>query len=30
MADQKAFTLELRDDQVAVIHINGPGESMNS
>lgn len=30
MADQKAFTLELRDDQVAVIHINVPGESMNT
>lgn len=30
MADQKAFTLEFRDDQVAVIHINVPGESMNT
>ncbi|RUO61556.1 fatty acid oxidation complex subunit alpha FadJ [Pseudidiomarina marina] len=30
MSQQKAFTLELRDDQVAVIHIDVPGESMNT
>lgn len=30
MSEQKAFTLELRDDQIAVIHINVPGESMNT
>lgn len=30
MTEQQAFTLELRDDQVAVIHINVPGESMNT
>lgn len=30
MSEQKAFTLELRDDQVAVIHIDVPGESMNT
>lgn len=30
MSEQKAFTLELRDDHVAVIHIDVPGESMNT
>lgn len=30
MSEQKAFTLELRDDNVAVIHIDVPGESMNT
>jgi 3-hydroxyacyl-CoA dehydrogenase/enoyl-CoA hydratase/3-hydroxybutyryl-CoA epimerase len=30
MSEQQAFTLELRDDQVAVIHIDVPGESMNT
>ncbi|OZB04310.1 MAG: fatty acid oxidation complex subunit alpha FadJ [Idiomarina sp. 34-48-12] len=30
MSEQKAFTLELRDDQIAVIHIDVPGESMNT
>ena len=30
MTEQKAFTLELRDDNVAVIHIDVPGESMNT
>ncbi|KFZ31506.1 multifunctional fatty acid oxidation complex subunit alpha [Pseudidiomarina salinarum] len=28
--DKKAFTLEIREDQIAVVHIDVPGESMNT
>jgi 3-hydroxyacyl-CoA dehydrogenase/enoyl-CoA hydratase/3-hydroxybutyryl-CoA epimerase len=30
MATKPAFTLEVRDDLVAVLHIDVPGESMNT